>query len=713
MYSGEIGKLPQVRWMARVLFLLLWISFGLAKPASANDDLALPLSQAVPRFEKAPCMVDLPVGLIEGQDLDCGYLIVPEEYADLSGPTIKLGVVILYSRDPNPKPDPLVLLQGGPGGSTIETYLQIIPGSERLWADRDIIMFDQRGTLYSRPGLDCPEFMDLMIATLDQDLTDEEDVRLSLETLQACRDRLIRNGVDLNAYDSVENATDVESLRNALGYEKINLYGVSYGSLLAQHVMRFFPDGLRSVILDAVVPPQVNFNLNAPRTMNRAFEELFNACAQDSDCQETFPNLRDVFYQQVDGLNENPARINLTDFETGKTYPALLDGESLMSGIFQMLYATEIIPFLPRVIYDARAGDYAFFSRIYSLFAFDRSLLYGMYYSVQCAEEANYRLDEYDLSGLPVQIQEMEDISAEFFLQACQIWNVEPLPPVVDEPVISDIPTLILSGRFDPITPPSYGDLVAEGLKNSFVYVFPDGGHGAAASGECQDQVILSFLADPTTPPEAGCINAIDGPKFITPGALVRLPVLSKLLNLEDGTGWQAGLYLLALLFLFFSLVIYPLVWFIRLFNHKPPRPETLVTGEEGVITGVNMASPGSRASGYACPGFYRLAPWLAALTALLLLIFTAVFIGVVVSMASTNDIRILLGLPGAARPLFLLPLVVVGLVALMVAFALAAWIRRSGSLAGRFYFSLLTLAAFVCVFVLGSWGMLTTFFTG
>ncbi len=548
-----------------------------------------------------------------------------------------------------------------------------------------------------------------MIATLDQDLSDEEDIRLSLETLEACRSRLVDAGIDLSAYDSVENAADVEALRQALGYGKINLYGVSYGSLLAQHVMRFSPEGLRSVILDAVVPPQVNFNLNAPRTMNRAFEEMFSACAQDADCNAAYPNLREVFFQQVDRLNETPAKIQLTDFETGQTYQALMDGETLMGGIFQMLYATEIIPFLPRVIYDARAGDYAFFSRVYSLFAFDRSLLYGMYYSVQCAEDADYSLEDYDLSGLPPQIQQMEDISAEFFLKACQVWNVEPVSPAVDEPVVSDIPTLILSGRFDPITPPSYGELVAEGLSNSFVFVFQDGGHGAATSGECQDQVILDFLAEPTTRPEAGCIAEVVGPEFVTPGALVRLPVLSKLLNFEGNTGWQAAIYLLALLFLLSALAIYPLVWFIRLFSRKPSIPAPIYSVEPGsageAFTPAISASAGDR------PGLYRFAPWMAGLVALFLLIFTAVFIGVIFNMVNTNDIRILLGLPGAARPLFLLPLLAAGLSILMVATAVGGWKLRMGSMAGRLYFSSLTLAALVCVAVMIAWGMMTAFF--
>jgi pimeloyl-ACP methyl ester carboxylesterase len=693
-----------------VLFCFAWLVSGLGRPAAvrAEDRQYDPLRQGAPRFEEAPCMVDLLPGLIEGQDVVCGYLSVPAKYADPAGPTIRLGVAILKSLSPDPEPDPLVLLQGGPGGSTIDTYLQAIPTTGRLRADRDIVLFDQRGTLNSEPALDCPEFMDLTIETLDRNLSDEEDIRLSLAAVEACRARLAGQGIDLNAYDTLENAADVESLRQALGYDQINLYGVSYGSLLAQQVLRAYPGGLRSVILDAVVPPQVNFNFNAPRTMNRSFEELFAACAQDADCGAGYPNLREVFYQQVDRLNENPVTISLTDIETGRTYQALLDGESFMGGIFQMLYATEIIPFIPRIIYDARAGDYGFFSRILGLFTFDRSVLYGMYYSVQCAEETGYSPEDYDLSGLPEQIQQMEDISAEFFLQACEIWNVEPAPGEVNEPVRSNVPTLVLSGRFDPITPPAYGEQVAEGLANAQIVVFPNGGHGSALSGECQDQVILDFLANPAAPADTSCVEAIAGPDFVTPGALVRLPKLAKLLNLEDGTLWQAILYVLALLFLLTALLVYPLAWVVRQLRRKPAQP-----GPVQPAGPMAEAIPDpSGGAAHSLPGLARLAPWLAVLAALSLLVFTAVFIGVVVNMVISNDMRILLGLPGAARPLFVLPLLVAGLAILMIGAALAGWTQRGGSLAGRLYFSLLTLAALVCAAVLAAWGMVTALFS-
>lgn len=707
---------PGLRLTYRFLFIFLFasvlgFSIGPAQPVQAAS-----VEQAAPFFTPANCMFTLPAGWQEGQQVDCGYLTVPEQYAAPDGPTIQLAVAILRSQDPDKQPDPLVMLQGGPGGSTIDTYTQILPTSGRFPANRDVILFDQRGTLYSKPSLTCPEFLDLNIATLNQDLSNEESTRLSLEALQKCRSRLVEEGVNLNAYDSLENAADVESLRQALGYEQINLYGVSYGTLLALHVMREFPQSLRSVTLDSVVPTQTNFVLGAPQSENRSFEKLFSACAGDADCNANYPNLRDVFYALVDQLNASPAHLKLTDLDTGKSYPAVLDGDGLLSAIFQMLYNTEFIPLLPRIIYDARDGDWAFIERILSVIVFDRTMSYGMYYSVLCAEDADFDPKEYDLGGLPPQLFELEKDSAQYILDACKLWKVDELAPAVDAPVNSDVPTLVLTGDFDPITPPDYARQAASGLSQSFFFLFPAGGHGEVGSTECADTILLKFLDNPSQAPDAACIEKGGGVKFSTPASLIRLPVLIKLLNLADGTGWQAILYLLGLLFLLSALLVYPVVGLFRLVKGQPkpaayayPQPEVIRADPGMGIAG--MAQPGSPKSAAQKPLLYRLGPWAAWIEAAVLLIFTVVLVVVTFKLAMANDVRILLGLPGSSRLLFLLPPIALLLTICLFLGAIAAWIRRAGSVWGRLYLTLLTISAVICVGILAVWGMLGAFF--
>ncbi len=695
--------------LASLILAVLFTNWSpvFAQPAPAIRGMAMggPSLQDIARFESAECMFDPFPGLIEGTNMECGYLTVPEEWDNPSGPTIRLAVVILKAQSENPAPDPLVMMQGGPGGSTIDLYTQVLPVTGRLWADRDIILFDQRGTLLSEPALTCPEYMDMAIETLDDDLTDEQIRDLINTVMTECRDRLVEEGVNLSAFDSRENAADVPALVRALGYEEYNLYGVSYGTLLAQHVMRFNPEGLRTVILDSVVPPGVDWFVRAPQTQNRSYEELFAACAADTDCNEAYPNLREVLYETVDRLNAEPAYVSLTDAETGLTHRALLDGDTVLSAVFQMMYSTDLLPMVPSIIYDARANRFDVLTRILSLLVFDRTMSYGMYYSVNCSEDGDVEESDLDLSGLPEQVAALNDDSVAGFLEVCDIWDVEALDSVIDAPVQSDVPTLLLSGHFDPITPPEYAEIAAETLPNSYNVVFPWGGHGAATSGECQDSVILQFINNPNQAPDTACVAEYGSVRLLTPNAIVKLPAIARLLTAEGSSLIELLVYGLALLFLLTALVVYPLVWLVRLMRKPAPAVVPAATpGYAGEFDPVAALRPVDVPK----PALYRFAPWISWFNAAALLLFTAIVAGVLFSLIAANDLRWLVGLPGSTRPAFVLPPLALLLTLLMLAGALVAWVRRAGSVWGRIYLTLITLAAIVCLIILGVWGMLS-----
>ncbi len=654
-----------------LVFALGW--FTLFSVASASG-----LQAPVPSFEPAACMFDLPAGL----DLDsikCGYLVVPEDYQNPTGATIRLGVAIIPSDVADVAPDPLILLQGGPGGSTIDTYAEILAGDNQIAPNRDLILFDQRGTLYAEPVLSCPEVFDLTIETLDQDLTYAEGDRLFREAMQACRTRLVAEGIDLSAYDSFQNAADVAALREALGYDQVNLYGVSYGTTLALHTMRNHPAGIRSVILDAVSPPSMNFLNDVARSQDRAFSELFQACANDLACNSAYPDLENIFFDLVDQLNAAPASIRMTDQETGMTYDALLDGDALFDGIFQMLYSSEILPALPKIIYDAHNGTYDALSRILSLVVLDRSMSYGMYFSVVCAEDADFDLDDLNVDGVRPFIAESGRLDAESLLDTCTLWNVESLGSQADQPVVSDIPTLVLSGNFDPITPPAYGQIAADTLPQSYVYTFPNTAHGAALSDDCPNQIIRDFLDDPTIAPDAGCITTLAPPDFITPADVLPMPMLLRLANLEGNTGVELMLFVSGLLLLLSALLIFPLNWLIRKLRRQPVQPQ---------------------------PWLARLAPWLAVLNGVLLLVFTVGLIVLLVASAESAGVVLLFGVPRSWSPLFVLPLVSGLLTLMMLVATVQVWMGAYWSILRRVFYSLVTVAAVVCVTLLMSWGM-------
>ena len=165
----------------------------------------------------------------------------------------------------------------GPGGDALEIVpLVFADRFAPFLADRDFIMFDQRGTGFSEPSLACPETLELAFETIELELTDEESRTLSLEALNECRDRLAADGIDFTAYNSAENAADVNDLRIAMGYEEWNLYGISYGTRLAQTVVRDYPEGIRSIILDSAYPIESNLLTETPANLDRALTELFD-----------------------------------------------------------------------------------------------------------------------------------------------------------------------------------------------------------------------------------------------------------------------------------------------------------------------------------------------------------------------------------------------------------------------------------------------------
>lgn len=639
----------------------------------------------IPWFETTSCMFELPPGAVEGKNLQCGYLHVPEEYENPEGATIQLAVAIIKAKDPNPQPDPLVMEQGGPGGSTIHTYItQIFTGLTGLRTNRDIILLEQRGTLYSQPALTCPEILDETIRTLDQNLTVEESIKISEEATLNCRDRLISESINLSAFDSIENAADINSLRVALGYDQINLYGVSYGTLLALHVMQTHPEGLRSVILDAVVPTQTNFILESPQSQKRAFNRLFSTCAADPDCNANYPHLEDLFWNTIARLNEQPAEITITDFDNRETYPAKLNGDWFRSSIFQMLYATEIIPFLPRVIYEASNGEFEFLQRILSLLTIDKTMSYGMYYSVICAEDADFTAADVNFDGLPPETAQYEKENILSFLRICQQWNVQPLGVSADLPVSSAIPTLILNGEYDPITPPYFGEEAAKTLKNSYVVNFPNGGHGAAMSGKCQDQIIQAFLDNPRTKPDTSCVDQETSLQFMSQTNTILLPVLGKLMNLE---GIETAEFVILSISILFMLTAPP-VWFVFWVVRK-------LTGK--------LILPRSRAA-----IFFR---WTATINAAFLALFLGILIFISFKLALNNDLTILYGLPSSTKLLFIFPLATIITTALMAIGALLAWRRGYWSIWNRLYYSLLTLLACASSLILSLWNMMGVIF--
>ncbi len=639
-------------------------------------------AQSIISFKPASCEEFAgsgPIPVEFDENTECGWLTVPAQHSDPAGPSIELGVVILGASGESPQRDPLVMAQGGPGGSTIDSYASLMQNSP-LRRDRDIVLFDQRGTTHTRPALVCDELNQLTLDTAEQDLPDEEIDRLSMEAAQACRERLIKEGADLSAFDSVENAADINALREALGYDMINFYGVSYGTLLGQHLMRDFPQILRSVILDAVAPAEGSFINESGRTEDRALTELFNACKADAKCNAAYPNLEARYFETVDRLNAQPARVMMHDSSSGKGYNTFLDGDGLQSVVFQSLYATDLLAYLPYVMDRASAGDYGPIGNIASLFVFDTSVATGMYFSVMCAEDGSLPPAPPDNTGLRPEVAERNAGDQEDFEKLCRLWNVQPLPNEVNGVVNSDVPALVLSGNFDPITPPANGERVAATLRNSFSFTFPNTGHGALNSEDCAMGIARAFLDNPAQQPDASCIDALKPPAFIAASDVLPVTSLFRVVSLAEQGRNELLAFGLSLLALLSAWLVLPLAWLLR----------KLMKRETGPL-----------------PALAKWAPWLVLLNGLVLAIFFAVLAGYTLGASSNGELTFLVGMPASMRLWFVLPVISLALTALIVVGIVAGWRSGSWGWVRRILYPLYALVGIGCLIVLVSWGML------
>jgi pimeloyl-ACP methyl ester carboxylesterase len=489
-------------WITTVCLALLGLVA--AAPAQAGE--------RAPRLQSHECGLLLP----GGAEATCHTLVVPEDRDRPRGDTIELEVMVLKSVAANPEPDPMVYLAGGPGGPAIEGFESFI-GSPLL-ETRDLILLDQRGTGRSQPSLDCPEREEAALATLMRTDSHEDELELLRDATVACRKRLVSEGIDLDAYNTVENAADVADLRQAMDIDEWNLYGVSYGTRLALETMRSHPEGIRSVVLDSVYPTDVGGIETYTDGAVDAIGRLVAACNADADCAVLQPDLHLILQSVVDRYNAAPVEVNLL---TGETL--LITGDDIYAGLFDAMYDTEIIPTLPTVIEALAGGDIGIVQVLaeQSVPALSGPAK-GMFLSVECADAAKFADPEGDAEAAAA--AGPQGGIARFAAQAyCDLWDVDVLPDSFSRPVRSKIPTLVLAGGLDPITPATDSQRAAKALKHAQYFEFAGFGHAVTRGLECPRAIRQAFLNDPNAPladePVAACANE-PAPRFLSQGLI-------------------------------------------------------------------------------------------------------------------------------------------------------------------------------------------------
>lgn len=443
---------------------------------------------------------------------DCYTLEVPEVHGQEDGPTLRLPVVVHHPRDGGAPADPILVPDGGPG---ISNFHSALPDGQGF-ADatgRDTIYWAQRGTVDAEPSLACPEFETTFIANLQGTDPDERERDRSGDALDQCRARLVAAGVDLDAYDTVQNALDAVALRRALGVEQWNLFGLSYGSRLSLELLRVDPAAVRSVLLDSVYRPGSGGPSFVVDAAAGGMDALMAGCEADEACASRYPDLRSTLEQTIAQWDADPVEVAVP-LDDGTTETFVFDGRDLYAGILSALAEPDLLRRIPQVLTQFADGDLS------AVPAFARAAIgsgngisEGMSRSVNCADNA--AIEDPAAAELFADPGDARNVVLYASTSGlfCDRWDVAPIGDGFADPVSTTAPALVFAGTYDETTPPADSQAVADDLGATFVS-FDGIGHGVQGTSTCADEILNAFFDDPDASLDTSCAAALPGPDF-------------------------------------------------------------------------------------------------------------------------------------------------------------------------------------------------------
>ena len=436
-------------------------------------------------------------------DARCGTIKVFEDRDRAAGRTIDLTVVVYPARSRDAQPDPLFVLAGGPGqaAAQLSEMLARMLGDVRV--DRDLVFVDQRGTGESN-GLPCEEDSD--------DLQLLGDTDHFVETVLGC---LEGYDADLRFYTTPVAMDDLNEVREKLGYDTINLWGGSYGTRAALVYLRRHGETVRSIVLDGAVPLAMKLPASFAMDGQRALDLMFDACEAEDPCRKRFPDLRLRFAELLERLDRRAIDAGLRHPRTGE-HQRVEVGRDFVTGMLRTaLYEPGTASMVPLIIDQAHRGDFGglFALALATESAPEESTIYlGMHFAVMCAEDLPWIITE-----------ELRQESAGTFLGDSYVeawericagreWGI--VGEDYRDPVRSDVPTLVLSGELDPVTPPRWGEATLENLSTGRHIVVPGLAHGTSSKG-CVPGLIDEFVRniDPSALDDS-CVQEIQRPPF-------------------------------------------------------------------------------------------------------------------------------------------------------------------------------------------------------
>ncbi len=444
-----------------------------------------------------PCHLSSP-GLPARIEAKCGTVKVPENWDRPAGKRISIHLAVIDADTNRPRPDPLFLFAGGPGQAATEAYVTMTGGFYKINRTRDIVLIDQRGTgksnrLQCKPPSQADPLAELTDQQADKWL---RECAVSLKT-------------DLTQYTTSSSIKDFEFIRRQLGYSTINIYGISYGTRVALTYLREYGAHVRAVILDGVLPQQKVLGpeilMNGPR---RAKENLLRRCRADPDCKRRFPRLAQLIQDFEQQLQSDPARTKVIHPRTGEAMTIRYSWESWSQTLRFFGYSSEAMAILPLLIdLTQQRGNFAPIV-VQSLLVAEtlgRSINNTLENSVLCSEDwPFFKPRPVDPAEVAYGVKEVKALA-----KICALWPHRPVDKTFKRPVVSRVPVLVLSGEFDPVTPPENGALAAKHLKDSLHLVAPGMGHGVITRGCIPDQAARFLKNARTADVDPSCVKKI------------------------------------------------------------------------------------------------------------------------------------------------------------------------------------------------------------
>ena len=482
---------------------------------------------AAPRFESAACPFTAEPGVLE--QVRCGYVTVPENRSRPDGRRLRLAVAILKSRSATPRPDPVVRLGGGPGDPSLARVPAVLTGAagdaggllNALRDERDVIMYDQRGVGFSEPAF-CPEETGNWGLPGAPLLARRERRR---EVAARCGESMRRAGFDLSQYNSAASALDLQDIRRALGHKEWNVHGHSYGSRLAQIAMRDAPEGIRSVLLSGTVGVSVASWFNLPGWTADVLTRLFAACEARPACRAAFPDVERTMWRTIDDLERRPWPREVRR-PNGRVDTVPVTGTLFAARLAEMMETPRGLAAIPLLVHAMASRNDALVRDLVPPAAAQAGqnvmLSRGLHFAVQCFEEAP--LNTAALAEQARRTVRSVLVDGGLFNDPSVCDGMHPFraEPSRIAPVDSAIPTLVVTGEFDPQTHRSNGPIVQRTLKNSQLVEVPGAGHGGQFASACMRSMVRDFYNAPREKRDTSCVRTIPPLQFVTDPATMR-----------------------------------------------------------------------------------------------------------------------------------------------------------------------------------------------